>query len=385
MQFLRLTGKVLCHEYAHAPELQDRVWLRPQWLVDVMRELVRHDLQEQLEAVGSADASARQIQELGQVFLEKGELDRGLLPWLWRDLRPAVGEQQLDFLLQLMAQLGLLTQVPHPEGARWLLPMRLPLHRPDISASAAHARFGAFLSRVAGVDSLAGLEDVPIASLGTALSFIYKDVVVNQVSTQAALELARDKAYDKADQLLGEGPDPHGLSRDEIGAIHIYTQEAPVYRSLNAALRQNEREAVKPYWGYIRLLQHALFKLPKDTTGTLFRGAKVTWMPLAELEAQLKQLIPSPAAQELSPEIWWAFSSTSPTLQAVKKFLGDAGERVIYAIDGGSSARDVRLYSDFQDGSVSWQCSNRSPCLCLYCLSCRCTGRLSCGWHAQRY
>jgi hypothetical protein len=263
--------------------------------------------------------------------------------------------------------------------------MRLPLHRPDISASAAHARFGAFLSRVAGVDSLAGLEDVPIASLGTALSFIYKDVVVNQASTQVALELARDKAYDKADQLLGEGPDPHGLSRDEIGAIHIYTQEAPVYRSLNAALRQNEREAVKPYWGYIRLLQHALFKLPKDTTGTLFRGAKVTWMPLADMEAQLKQLIPSPAAQELSPEIWWAFSSTSPTLQAVKKFLGDAGERVIYAIDGGSSARDVRLYSDFQDGSVSWQCSNRSPCLCLYCLSCRCTGRLSCAWHAQRY
>jgi hypothetical protein len=54
--------------------------------------------------------------------------------------------------------------------------------------------------------------------------------------------------------------------------------------------------------------------------------------------------------REGTPEIWWGFSSTSTNLGAVETFLGGANaieKRVIFTIDGGSSARDVKRYSDY--------------------------------------
>ena len=56
------------------------------------------------------------------------------------------------------------------------------------------------------------------------------------------------------------------VTLDDVAAIHLYTQENPIYGTLNAALRSENRDTVKPYWGYIKLLQTALFKLPKDKT-----------------------------------------------------------------------------------------------------------------------
>ena len=47
------------------------------------------------------------------------------------------------------------------------------------------------------------------------------------------------------------------------------------------------------------------------------------------------------------PEIWWGFSSCSTSLQATKTFLGQDGARVVYTVEGGPSARDVRKYSEF--------------------------------------
>ena len=61
-------------------------------------------------------------------------------------------------------------------------------------------------------------------------------------------------AYQNADELLASGPDKHGLVRDEIAAVHFYTQEL-VYRALNCALWSERRDAVKPYWGFMRLLR----------------------------------------------------------------------------------------------------------------------------------
>jgi hypothetical protein len=56
MMYLRLTGEVLCHAYdLHHVEQRQRVFLRPQWLVDVMKEFVRHDFEERL---GRIDPSA---------------------------------------------------------------------------------------------------------------------------------------------------------------------------------------------------------------------------------------------------------------------------------------------------------------------------------------
>ena len=44
MLYLRVTGEVLCHEVSSVSTLRDRVFLEPQRLVDVMKELVRPPL-----------------------------------------------------------------------------------------------------------------------------------------------------------------------------------------------------------------------------------------------------------------------------------------------------------------------------------------------------
>ena len=80
------------------------------------------------------------------------------------------------------------------------------------------------------------------------------------------------------------------MTRDDIAAIHLYTQENPIYGALNSALRSEDRDTVRPYWAYMKLLQLALFKLEKDDSGTLFRGVSVTWMPLADFRAELQDL-----------------------------------------------------------------------------------------------
>jgi hypothetical protein len=136
------------------------------------------------------------------------------------------------------------------------------------------ARFAAFLERMGGAQALQGLGNVPISGLSEAVGFIRGHGAPDADELRRGVE----RALTKADALLAAGPDQWGLSRDEIGAIHFYTDDGlggavgSLFRPLNAALRAGERADAKPYWGYIRLLQHALFKLPKDGSGTLYPG-----------------------------------------------------------------------------------------------------------------
>ena len=238
------------------------------------------------------------------------------------------------------------------------------LHRKFLTSrqvSTVQAKFGAFFARVGHADALAGLENVPVSPLPEAVSY-FRDVP--GAPSREAVARGVAAAYRHADALLAQGPDPHNLTRDEVAAINLYTQDSwaggvpNLYSALNAALRSEARADVRVFWGYIRLLQHSLFKLPKDGAGSLFRGIKVDWMPLPELHAALK-------AAELSgePQIWWGFSSTSTNLEAVNSFLGDATQaRIIFAIEGGSSARDLRRYSHYQAGQPVSDSPSPPPC-----------------------
>jgi hypothetical protein len=156
-----------------------------------------------------------------------------------------------------------------------------------------------------------------------------------------------------------------------MAAIHLYTDDhlggpaGCLFRPLNAALRVCERADTKPYWGYIRLLQHALFKLPKDKSGVLYRGIKWNWPgapPLQQYMAELQRLAASGETAPPEHDIWWGFSSTSTSLPAVQSFLGQAGPRVIFTLDPGSSARDVRRYSAFQAGQPVPENERLLPC-----------------------
>ena len=238
----------------------------------------------------------------------------------------------------------------------------------DLKAAQRHTtaqeKFQDFFARVGGADSLAGLQHVPVATLPSALAFLRGAA---GAPSDEALRAATRAAYAKADSVLSGASGPEVLTRDEAAAVNIYTQDdwlgAPpssLFRPLNAALRSEARLNVKAYWGYIRLLQHALFKLPKDQSGTLYRGVKLDWPGAPTLSDYREEMVRKQESGE--EEIWWGFSSTSTSLPAVRRFLGEHGPRVIFTVDAGSSARDVRRYSCFQHGQAVPEDERLLPC-----------------------
>ncbi|CAF4215199.1 unnamed protein product, partial [Adineta steineri] len=60
-------------------------------------------------------------------------------------------------------------------------------------------------------------------------------------------------------------PSEHGLTHDESASIYIYTMEwgeQTLYRVLNKTLRNENRDLLKVWFAYIKLLDTALNKLP---------------------------------------------------------------------------------------------------------------------------
>ena len=76
MTFLGITGEVLNPQYDQAPTLAERVFLRPQWLVDIMKELVHHDLR--LVGTLVRRPQSRTDDGVGSALLQQGVLDRRL-------------------------------------------------------------------------------------------------------------------------------------------------------------------------------------------------------------------------------------------------------------------------------------------------------------------
>jgi hypothetical protein len=139
----------------------------------------------------------------------------------------------------------------------------------------------------------------------------------------------------------------HGLSRDMAASILMYvvacvldrsvpiqnnislfryTFEGPLYNKLNAALRKEDRNAVKPYFPYLRLLITAMAKLKKEQGSedrTLNRGVN-------------KELVLThPDVYRQSQTLrWWPFSSCTKQIEELetKQFMGTEGERTLFQI-----------------------------------------------------
>ena len=350
MTFLGITGEVICPAFENAPALADRVFLRPSWLVDVMKELVRHDLREHLQALDSATMSnAAQIRSLGQQFLSTGVLDRQLRPWLWRELQPTIvhDEAQMDFLVELMEHFGLLVAVPGSDPQQWMLPMRLPERNMVLATATARGAFASFLVRM----ELAAHADAEVATLASAI----EPIADAQIVPRDALRNGCEIAYRKADAVLdGRTRDGNGLNREQIAAINYYTQEfmsptdpyakVNVYYPMNVALRSQEIERVRPFWAYIELLQPALLQLPPSAVPAgLFRGLNGPQPPIEPEEERQRML-------RAEPTYWWAFTSTSTVEATARMFAqglppNDLPKVVFSVRQEGCQARDIMQYS----------------------------------------
>ena len=126
-----------------------------------------------------------------------------------------------------------------------------------------------------------------------------------------------------------------GLSIDEAGAIMLYSlewkpREQSFYYIFNATLRAMDRNKLKPWFLYLRLLIHALSKLPV-VQQTVYRGVK----------ADLHELYP-----QNSTCVWWGFSSCTSSMKVlqVDAFLGQRGTRTMFHIDS-LSAKSISPHS----------------------------------------
>ncbi|CAF3482579.1 unnamed protein product [Adineta steineri] len=133
----------------------------------------------------------------------------------------------------------------------------------------------------------------------------------------------------------------HGLTDDEAASIILYTMEwEPRHNSfyiiLNNTLQAANRQLLKPWFLYLRLIMTSLAKLPADFHRlTVYRGVKL------DLSAQYIKG---------STVTWWGFSSctTSVGVLSNDQFLGQSGTRTLFTIDC-SSAKSIKQYSLFSE------------------------------------
>lgn len=126
-----------------------------------------------------------------------------------------------------------------------------------------------------------------------------------------------------------------GLSPDESASIMLYTiqwepYDQSFYVILNTALRAANREELKPWFSYLRLVITALQKLP-STRYTIYRGIKL------DLSSQYRRG---------DTVVWWGISSCSSSIETLKNesFLGKDGTRILFSIEC-DSGKNIKSHS----------------------------------------
>jgi hypothetical protein len=120
------------------------------------------------------------------------------------------------------------------------------------------------------------------------------------------------------------------LTRDESTAIYLYSMPTSFFSRLNDALRAEKREAVEPWFDFLKLFMTALEKLP-STKGTVWRGINYDG---------------SLTFVDNDVHIWWSVNSCSMALNVVERYLGGTG--TVFAIDT-VYGKDISTFSTFQE------------------------------------
>ncbi|CAF0999780.1 unnamed protein product [Adineta steineri] len=133
----------------------------------------------------------------------------------------------------------------------------------------------------------------------------------------------------------------HSLTDNEAASIILYTMEweprqNSFYIILNNTLQAANRNLLKPWFLYLRLIMTSLAKLPSDSNRLIvYRGVKL------DLSAQYSKG---------STVTWWGFSSCTISVGVLsnEQYLGQSGTRTLFTIDC-FSAKCIKQYSLFLD------------------------------------
>ncbi|CAF5077891.1 unnamed protein product, partial [Rotaria sp. Silwood1] len=99
------------------------------------------------------------------------------------------------------------------------------------------------------------------------------------------------------------------LTWDESAAIYLYSMPIPFFSQLNKALRDENRHALKPWFAFLKLIIHALEKLPSLETD-VWRGVS------DDIGSNLVKN---------DVRTWWSINSCSTNLKVVELYLGEKG------------------------------------------------------------
>ena len=140
------------------------------------------------------------------------------------------------------------------------------------------------------------------------------------------------------------------LEIEEIAAIHLYTQDIPLFLKMNAALRDRgagNTAMIPHYLPYINILLQALLKVNRvSLDGKLYRGVK---RPYAEIIGMC----------QVGDEVTWdGFTSTSkePDVLQCIDFLGigaDLGERTVFELSNVRNGISIQEYSAFSGDNTA--------------------------------
>ena len=116
-----------------------------------------------------------------------------------------------------------------------------------------------------------------------------------------------------------------------------------MYRPLNDVLRERKREAVKPWFPFLKLLMQGLRALPTVPGATTWRGVK-------------KDL--SKSFRKGKKFFDWSVVSTSTDELTVQRFLGKSGPRTLIRVHGFTGV-DIEKLSAFQESEVIFKPGTR--------------------------
>lgn len=158
-----------------------------------------------------------------------------------------------------------------------------------------------------------GYDEVFDQSLGEATKPINK--IIPEIDRYVAIALSKCKRCSL-------------LTFDESAAIYLYTMDTHLYRKLNQALRNNDKEVLELCRNYLKLLITACKKLPAFH-GRVWRAVNSDYKFTPKTDCV---------------QIWWQFSSTSQNLDAVRKLSGRNGTLFSIEVKHG---RNISEYSAF--------------------------------------
>ena len=173
--------------------------------------------------------------------------------------------------------------------------------------------------------AIEGYQNRPLVSLEEAVAPLLEIVpTIGRKADQAKEDAKREKT--------------ESLPIEQHAAIKLYTMEwssynRSLYYCLNEALRDEDRDRLKPWFLYLKLLLTALLQLP-STSCKVFRGMK------KDLRNEY------PAGTHV---LWWGFSSCTSDRELMRRdrFLGSRGPRTLFSIEA-RTAKDIVSFSRYR-------------------------------------